>query len=245
LPDDADAISIYQTAPWWSLVHYLVQALIVLLLEMSYGTVHFAEETEEILPSAKKIIRWLRSLSKTDQIAERAYILLFDVLQNLAPQVEADITDVLSEHAQFAASHTITPTTAAYATPSDHLHAAPSPTRTDEERFGKVLPADAYYDVNTGLPPAFQGSAEQLHGSAHYMATAAADSAGPESLSGLNSATPYGWNSSAHPNTYAPLGSNFTTLYDQYSSVYPHTLFEPSDAVMPDVPEADSENPPF
>jgi hypothetical protein len=237
LPNDADAISIYRIAPWWSLVHFLVQALVVLLFEISYGTVHFSEQTEEILPSAKKIIRWLRSLSKTDQIAERAYVLLFDVLRELAPQIEADITDILSEHAEFAESHTMIPTTVAYA--------APPPMGIDEQQFGQEWPADAYYNVNAGLPPAFRASAEPLHGSAHYMTTSAADMAGPQSPSSSNFTTHYGWNSSAHPNTYAPLGSSFTTRYDEYSSVYPHTLFRPSDAAMPDASEAERDDSPL
>ncbi|KAJ4357575.1 uncharacterized protein N0V89_002151 [Didymosphaeria variabile] len=102
LPDQVDLPYLYQTGPWWSLVHYLMQALTVLLLEMSYGTVHFPEDGKEVTPSAKKLIRWLRAMKENDPLAQRAYTVAFELLQKVASQGHVDITDLLAEE---SASH--------------------------------------------------------------------------------------------------------------------------------------------
>ncbi|KAF2187211.1 hypothetical protein K469DRAFT_738344 [Zopfia rhizophila CBS 207.26] len=99
LPDHVNTVYLYRTGPWWSLVHNLMQALTVLLLEMSYGTVHFHPNGEEILFSVKKLIRWLRAMKENNQMAERAYAMAFGILQRLAPRVDANISDLLREDA--------------------------------------------------------------------------------------------------------------------------------------------------
>ncbi|KAF2106648.1 hypothetical protein BDV96DRAFT_457194, partial [Lophiotrema nucula] len=94
LPEVAVASYLYQTGPWWAVVHNLMQALIVLIIELSYGTVHIPEGGQAILPSIKKLIRWLRAMSGNNQVAARAYCLAFDVLQKAASQLDADISDL-------------------------------------------------------------------------------------------------------------------------------------------------------
>ncbi|PVH93535.1 hypothetical protein DM02DRAFT_484054, partial [Periconia macrospinosa] len=81
LPVHPHVSYLYKIGPWWSVVHNLMQALIVLLLEMSYGTVHFPEDGEEILVSIKKLVRSLRRMGKNNQVAERAYTVAFQVLR--------------------------------------------------------------------------------------------------------------------------------------------------------------------
>lgn len=96
-PDHANAPFLYQTGPWWSIAHSLMQALTVLLLELSYGTVHFPEDGKEIVADIKILIRWLRKMKDTDQVAERAYKVAFGILQDLAPRMDVDISDLLHE----------------------------------------------------------------------------------------------------------------------------------------------------
>ncbi|PSN62764.1 hypothetical protein BS50DRAFT_128596 [Corynespora cassiicola Philippines] len=100
LPEAVDATYLYRTGPWWSAVHNIMQALAVLLLEMSYGTVNFAENDDEaILQPVKKLVRWLRGLMANNQIAERAYAIGFGVLQRLAGTLDVDIADLEWEDA--------------------------------------------------------------------------------------------------------------------------------------------------
>jgi hypothetical protein len=99
IPDLVDAIFLYQTGPWWCLIHNFMQALTVLLLEMSYGTVHLSEHSEEILPSAKKIIRLLRTMKERNRIAERAYTMALEILKKFAPRMHLNISDLLEEDA--------------------------------------------------------------------------------------------------------------------------------------------------
>ena len=84
-------------------------ALTILLLELSYGTVHFPEG-EELLPRIKSLMRWLRTLKKNDTVAARAYDVAFGVLQRLAPRQNADISELLEEDASFSVtSHSQSP----------------------------------------------------------------------------------------------------------------------------------------
>jgi hypothetical protein len=100
LPVQASAAYLYQTGPWWSMTHHLMQALTVLLLELSCDSVH-DPESEEILPKVKKLIRWLRVLRKNDEVAGRAHDVGFGVLQDLASRTDTDtdISDLLQEDA--------------------------------------------------------------------------------------------------------------------------------------------------
>lgn len=96
LPGQANAAYLYQIGPWWSMTHHLMQALTVLLLELSYDAVH-DPESEEILPKVKKLIRWLRVLKRNDRVAGRAHDLAFEVLQDLASRLNIDMSDFLQE----------------------------------------------------------------------------------------------------------------------------------------------------
>jgi hypothetical protein len=100
LPVHASAAYLYQIGPWWSMTHHLMQALAVLLLELSYDAVH-DPPGEEILPKVKKLIRWLRVLKRNNRVARRAHDLGFGVLQDLASRtdLDIDISDLMQEDA--------------------------------------------------------------------------------------------------------------------------------------------------
>lgn len=84
LPDQPNPVGLYKVAPWWCLVHHLVQAATVSMLELSYGAVHLPEEVEEILRSAMKAVQWLRSMAQEDLAAHRAWRLCEDMLHKVA-----------------------------------------------------------------------------------------------------------------------------------------------------------------
>ena len=108
LPQEPNAIGLYKVAPWWCLVHYLVQAATVLMLELSFRSYHMPNEVEEIFDSTKKAIDWLRSLAQTDEAAKRAWSLCNETFHKVAPMVgrsldEASNSQGLSDHQGHAA----------------------------------------------------------------------------------------------------------------------------------------------
>ncbi|KAK7177687.1 hypothetical protein PSPO01_16265 [Paraphaeosphaeria sporulosa] len=149
LPDLVDSVVLYQTGPWWALVHSLMQALTVLLLEMSYGAVHLREDSNEVLLSAKKLIRCLRTMKGSDPMAERAYTLAFGILQKLAPRIKADISDLLSEDAACSEQGTVT-SAAIHSTINKGAEDHSFPTGVGEYQSEQGMPANGYSHFHTG-----------------------------------------------------------------------------------------------
>lgn len=87
LPDEPNPVGLYKVAPWWCLVHHLVQASTVSMLELSFQADHVPEEVDKILQSAKKAVRWLRSMAVEDLAASRAWRLSEEMLHKVASRV--------------------------------------------------------------------------------------------------------------------------------------------------------------
>ena len=108
LPQEPNAVGLYKVAPWWCLVHYLMQAATVLMLELSFRSDHMPNEVEDIFNSAKKATDWLRGLSEEDEAARRAWSLCHDMLRKVAPKIgrspaEASNYGGVSDHRGHAA----------------------------------------------------------------------------------------------------------------------------------------------
>lgn len=93
LPQEPNSVGLYTVAPWWCLVHYFMQAATVLMLELSFRADHMPNEVEEIFESAKKATDWLRSLSKEDEAARRAWSLCDEIMHKVAPKVGRSHTE--------------------------------------------------------------------------------------------------------------------------------------------------------
>jgi len=94
LPDEPDLIALFATSPWWCLLHYLVSAGVILMVEMSMRAEHNPQQAEELLNDSKKVVRWLRAMSKDNIAAERSWAVLTKLLFISAPKIGGDITDV-------------------------------------------------------------------------------------------------------------------------------------------------------
>lgn len=94
IPDEPNAIQLYQIAPWWCVLHYLMQAVTVMLLELSFGTVHKPEEEERFINLSKKAIRWLYAMSEQSIASRRAWQLCDLSLRKLAQGMKYDISDM-------------------------------------------------------------------------------------------------------------------------------------------------------
>ncbi|KAF1955254.1 hypothetical protein CC80DRAFT_549461 [Byssothecium circinans] len=97
LPDEPDRTFFYEQTPWWCTVHIIMQAVAVLLLKMSYGPLHSTHKGEELSGSVRKLVRWLRRLSATSDVAERAYNVSVDIIKISAPRIQIDITTPTKE----------------------------------------------------------------------------------------------------------------------------------------------------
>ena len=87
LPDEPDAISLNQSSPWWCLIHYLMQATTVLLLELSFHSKHVPHKASTVENSAKKAILWLHDMAKYSATSERAWALCDNFARRLAPHI--------------------------------------------------------------------------------------------------------------------------------------------------------------
>ncbi|PSN59781.1 hypothetical protein BS50DRAFT_507719 [Corynespora cassiicola Philippines] len=71
LPESSDT-RIIGEGPWWCIVHYIMQALAVLFLEISSGSTHVSNTKINVTSPMKKLFDWLKFLRKRDSTAERA-----------------------------------------------------------------------------------------------------------------------------------------------------------------------------
>ena len=94
LPEQPNPIGLYKVSPWWSLLHSLMQAVTVLMLELSFRADHMPDDAEEILSSAKKAAQWLHKMSEDNIAARRAWALCSDMLRNVAPKVGSTADDL-------------------------------------------------------------------------------------------------------------------------------------------------------
>ncbi|PYH41048.1 fungal specific transcription factor domain-containing protein [Aspergillus saccharolyticus JOP 1030-1] len=98
-PDLPDMGWLCEMTPWWSVVHYIMQALIILLIQLCVGPVDVvkgahtetgqgavgtAEEPEVILRVSKKCLRWLHAIASRSPSSRRAFITCERLLRRIA-----------------------------------------------------------------------------------------------------------------------------------------------------------------
>lgn len=94
IPDTADAVQLYEIGPWWCVLHCLMQSVTVLLLELSFGSIHVPDKEQNILLAAKKGIRWLHSMSEFSIASHRAWQLCDLNLRKIALGMDYDVSDM-------------------------------------------------------------------------------------------------------------------------------------------------------
>ncbi|EHA21999.1 hypothetical protein ASPNIDRAFT_210577 [Aspergillus niger ATCC 1015] len=94
IPDVPDAVRLYDVCPWWCILHYLMQTTTVLLLELSFGSIHMPDEEANFLQAAKKAIRWLFAMSENSLASRRAWELCYGSLRQIAAGMSYDISDL-------------------------------------------------------------------------------------------------------------------------------------------------------
>lgn len=95
LPDEPNPFGMYQVAPWWNVVHHLMQAATILMIEISLGAMHCRDLADELSKAAQKTVAWLQSMSADDMAAARAWKLSSELLRKVAPRIGRKIDDRL------------------------------------------------------------------------------------------------------------------------------------------------------
>ncbi|KAF1977713.1 hypothetical protein BU23DRAFT_526171 [Bimuria novae-zelandiae CBS 107.79] len=103
LPDQAHPLSLYQSGPWWTIVHNLMQALAVLLLALSYAS-EVTQDTVGLASPCVKIIRWLHSMD--DPLAVQAYKVAVRCFSLVADRLGLQRPDEMPLENQFAVPST-------------------------------------------------------------------------------------------------------------------------------------------
>ncbi|KAH8695363.1 putative C6 transcription factor [Talaromyces proteolyticus] len=153
IPETPDPLQLYQLAPWWCILHYLMQAATVLLLELSFGCVHVPEDESRIFEAAKKAIRWLYAMSEYSTASRRAWRLCDDCMRRIAVGMDFDVSDlpplpndsIPQERYQVPHSQQVA-TTASSAAPVTSVGSGPAGGET--------------FDWSTGMEPVGSFSAE-------------------------------------------------------------------------------------
>ena len=84
----------YSISPWWNTLHYLCEALSVLILEMAFGVEHLPNETADILADAKEGIFWLAMLSAGSIAARKAWEIFDNLIRLVAPKIKWSVFDL-------------------------------------------------------------------------------------------------------------------------------------------------------
>ncbi|CAI7622992.1 unnamed protein product [Penicillium pancosmium] len=94
ISDEPSPIQLYEISPWWCLLHYLMQAATVLLLELSFGSVHMPERKQNLIELTKKSVRWLYAMSEHSVASQRAWQLCDVSLRRFALDMSFDVSDI-------------------------------------------------------------------------------------------------------------------------------------------------------
>jgi hypothetical protein len=96
IPEEPNAVQLYEISPWWCILHYLMQATTVLLLELSFGSVHVPDSERHFIVLAKKGTRWLYAMSEHSIASRRAWQLCDISLRRLSSGMNFDVSDMPS-----------------------------------------------------------------------------------------------------------------------------------------------------
>jgi hypothetical protein len=94
VPDEPNAVGLIRVGPWWNILHLLVQATTILMLEMSFRANHMPEEAETLLQSCKKGIPWLYALAEDNASAKRAWSMCNALFKEAVKKIGRDVGDL-------------------------------------------------------------------------------------------------------------------------------------------------------
>jgi hypothetical protein len=91
LPDGPHWSVIHDHGPWWNIIHYVMQAVSVLLLALSHASI-LSRDDLALLQGAKKAIAWMGKVQ--DPAAARAFKMALHSLDIIANRSGIDVSDL-------------------------------------------------------------------------------------------------------------------------------------------------------
>ncbi|KAJ8110533.1 hypothetical protein OPT61_g6653 [Boeremia exigua] len=89
--------SLYEAGPWWQIVQLIMQALVVLCLEIVLQAQSNSDDRQGLVPSLKSLMRWLRTMRVNNNIAVRAYSISVGLLKKTMSVTRIDLRDLFSD----------------------------------------------------------------------------------------------------------------------------------------------------
>lgn len=110
-PDEPSEDWFYKISPWWTTLHFMMQATVVLLIHLAVGAVpvrseqaqekgrgpaHSFNPSESVLTSCKKVLRWLHHMANIDLSCKRGFEICHCLLYRIASPKGLDLEGVPS-----------------------------------------------------------------------------------------------------------------------------------------------------
>ncbi|KAF9894766.1 hypothetical protein FE257_006656 [Aspergillus nanangensis] len=73
LPDSPDMLWLTRVSPWWCVLHYIMQSVTVLLIELDFCVKFSTDEVGEITPPLEKGMEWILEMAAENAAAQRAW----------------------------------------------------------------------------------------------------------------------------------------------------------------------------
>jgi hypothetical protein len=87
LPSLDEPTRVYYISAWWNAVHYIIEAISILMLELAYRSEHLPSEAEQILADSKTAVMWLRAMADQSIAARRGWEIFDDLIRRVAPKI--------------------------------------------------------------------------------------------------------------------------------------------------------------
>jgi len=85
---------LYAISPWWNTLHYICEALSVLMLELAFKATHMPDAASYLLDDAKKGIRWLAMMAEQSVSARKAWEIFDSLVRLVAPMIRWSVFDL-------------------------------------------------------------------------------------------------------------------------------------------------------
>lgn len=94
IQDGPSTGSSHGAGPWWCLLHYVMQAATVMILELAMNCIHTPHAESNLLHLTRKCVRWLQRTSEHSIASHRAWQLCDGALRRLELPTGLDISDL-------------------------------------------------------------------------------------------------------------------------------------------------------
>lgn len=69
---EPNVVELYRASPWWCILHYLVQAATIIVMEISFHAIHFPDHMTDLKNDALKAISCLQAMAEKSEAAQKA-----------------------------------------------------------------------------------------------------------------------------------------------------------------------------